>query len=344
MLTIARDAKASHEHEFEGLVGASQPMHQVFEQIRRVAESDAIVLLVGESGTGKELAARAVHRNSPRRAGPFSAVNMAAVPDTLVESELFGHVKGSFTGATTDRHGRFKAADGGTLFIDEIGDLRLTSQAKLLRVLESRSITPVGGNGSETVDVRVVAATNKGLERMVAAGDFREDLYYRLNVVMIPLPPLRERRDDVPLLVRHFLAELAETYHRIPPALDRDLEQYLVTYDWPGNVRQLRNCIESMMVLADSDRLTLDDLPAMAREKPALDEPWPDLPSDMTLEELEQAAIRQALRRFDDNRTRAARSLGISVRTLQRKLKRWRLSEPDDHPRGADVGAPVAVA
>jgi DNA-binding NtrC family response regulator len=161
---------------------------------------------------------------------------------------------------------------------------------------------------------------------------------------MIPLPPLRQRRDDIPLLVQHFLAELAETYNRAPPALDRDLEQYLVTHDWPGNVRQLRNCIESMMVLGDADRLGLDDLPAMAREKAAHDEPWPDLPSDMTLEELEQAAIRQALRRFDDNRTRAARSLGISVRTLQRKLKRWRVSEPGNPARGAEVGAPVAVA
>jgi transcriptional regulator with PAS, ATPase and Fis domain len=273
---------------------------------------------------------------------------MAAVPDTLVESELFGHVKGAFTGAASARAGRFEAAHGGTLFIDEIGDLRLTSQAKLLRVLENRKITPVGGNEWREVDVRVVAATNKRLESMVADGSFREDLYYRLNVVMIPLPPLRDRRDDIPLLVRHFLAELSQTYDRAPPEMESDLEDYLVTYDWPGNVRQLRNCIESMMVLADSRSLTLDDLPAMARDNHTRPEASLEIPSEMTLEDLEQAAIDQALRRFDGNRTRAAKSLGISVRTLQRKLKRRRLPRPagreaGNHDRQADVGSPVAV-
>ena len=334
-------------HEFQDIVGCSAPMQEVFERIRRVAQTDAIVLITGESGTGKELVARAIHRNSSRHSGPFSAVNMAAVPDTLVESELFGHVKGAFTGAATDRAGRFEAADGGTLFIDEIGDLRLTSQAKLLRVLENRSITPVGGNGLKTVDVRVIAATNKRLETMVADGSFREDLYYRLNVVMIPLPSLRERGDDIPLLIRHFLAELSETYDRPRPEMESDLEEHLVKYDWPGNVRQLRNCIESMMVLADSRPLTLDDLPAMAHDNHTRPEPSLEIPSDMTLEDLEQAAIRQALRRFDDNRTRAARSLGISVRTLQRKLKRWRVSGPagrgGNHDRQAEVASPVAV-
>jgi DNA-binding NtrC family response regulator len=324
-------------------------MQDVFEQIKRVADTDATVLITGESGTGKELVAGAIHRRSRRRSGPFSAINMAAVPDTLVESELFGHVKGAFTGAASERAGRFEVADGGTLFIDEIGDLRLTSQAKLLRVLESRSITPVGGNGSKTVDVRVLAATNKQLEAMVADGDFREDLYYRINVVMIPLPPLRERRDDIPVLIRHFLAELCETYDQSLPEMEEELEEYLVTYDWPGNVRQLRNCMESMMVMADSQRLTLDDLPAMVRDNQTRPEASFEIPSGVTLEDLERAAISQALRRFDDNRTRAARSLGISVRTLQRKLKRWRVSGPAggelcNYNHQAEVGAPMAFA
>jgi DNA-binding NtrC family response regulator len=321
-------------------------MQAVFDQIERVAETDATVLITGESGTGKELAAEAIHHRSPRRRGPFSAVNMAAVPETLVESELFGHMQGAFTGAATNRTGRFESADGGTLFIDEIGDLRLTSQAKLLRVLESRRITPVGGDASKEVDVRVIAATNKRLEAMVADDGFREDLYYRLNVVMIALPPLRERREDIPLLVRHFLGELCETYGRPMPEMDDRLEEFLLTYDWPGNVRQLRNCIESMLVLGDSRPLTRDDLPAMVEENPSRLEASLDIPSDVTLEELEKAAIRQALRRFDDNRTRAARSLGISVRTLQRKLKKWGTSGGKGSGNGGErhrAGEPLAA-
>jgi DNA-binding NtrC family response regulator len=324
-------------------------MQAVFDQIERVAETEATVLITGESGTGKELVAEAIHRRSQRSHGPLSAVNMAAVPDTLVESELFGHVQGAFTGAATDRTGRFEGADGGTLFIDEIGDLRLTSQAKLLRVLENRRITPVGGDKSREVDVRVVAATNKRLETMVADGRFREDLYYRLNVVMIRLPPLRERREDIPVLVRHFLGELCETYGRPMPDMDNQLEEFLAQHDWPGNVRQLRNSIESMMVLADSRPLTRDDLPAMVRERQHRPENLLDLPIDMTLEELERAAIRQSLRRFDDNRTRAARSLGISVRTLQRKLKKWGAeggngSGPGQEGCCAEARSPVAAS
>jgi transcriptional regulator with PAS, ATPase and Fis domain len=294
------------------------------------------------------LVAEAIHRRSQRSHGPLSAVNMAAVPDTLVESELFGHVQGAFTGAATERTGRFEGADGGTLFIDEIGDLRLTSQAKLLRVLENRRITPVGGDKSKEVDVRVVAATNKRLETMVADGRFREDLYYRLNVVMIRLPPLRERRADIPVLVRHFLGELCETYGRPMPDMDNQLEEFLAQHDWPGNVRQLRNSIESMMVLADSRPLTRDDLPAMVRQRQHRPENLLDIPIGMTLEELQKAAIRQSLRRFDDNRTRAARSLGISVRTLQRKLRKWGAEGGNGSGSAqegccAEAGSPIAA-
>lgn len=313
-----------HGGEFESIVGQSQQMRNVFDQIQRIGETDATTLLRGESGTGKELVAAALHKLSPRSAGVYSTVNMAAVPDTLIESELFGHVKGAFTGAAVDRAGRFEGATRGTLFIDEIGDLKLTSQAKLLRVLEEQQVTPVGGNSSFEVDVRVIAATNKDLERMVTDGDFREDLYYRLNVVTICLPALRERAEDIPLLTDYFLRELSQKYKTPVPRLSEDVREFFISYEWPGNIRQLRNCIESMVILADSEYLTMDDLPEIVVDAPTSDNGEVEIPSDLTLEELERAAILQALDRFNGNRTHAAQSLDISVRTLQRKLKRWR--------------------
>jgi len=212
--------KPEPELALEGIVGQSKAMLEVFDRIVRAARSESTILILGESGTGKELVAEAVHRNSPRKEGPFVAINMAAVPSTLVESELFGHVKGSFTGATGSRVGRFQAAKGGTIFIDEIGDFALESQAKLLRVLETRTVTPVGGNNELAIDVRVVAATSRNLEKMVAAGEFREDLYYRLGVVTLFLPPLRERLDDVPLLTRYFLDQLCRSNQRSPIDVD----------------------------------------------------------------------------------------------------------------------------
>jgi transcriptional regulator with PAS, ATPase and Fis domain len=254
---------------------------------------------------------------------------MAAVPETLIESELFGHVKGAFTGAANDRAGRFEGADRGTLFIDEIGDLRLTSQAKLLRVLEEQQITPVGGNKSFEVDVRVIAATNKDLEKMVTDGEFREDLYYRLNVVTICLPPLRERREDIPLLTDYFLRELCRRYDTPVPDLAEGLKAFLLDYEWPGNIRQLRNCIESMVILADSRCLTVDHLPDIVRDAPTVASGEVEIPSDLTLEELEKAAILQSLERSNGNRTHAAQVLDISVRTLQRKLKRWGIATSD---------------
>ena len=312
--------------KFEKIVTCSDLMLPVFDQASRAAEVDATVLVTGESGAGKELVAEAIHANSPRRDGPFVIVNMAAVPENLIESELFGHVAGAFTGSTGTRVGRFEAADRGTIFIDEIGDLALECQAKLLRVLENHCVTPVGSNDDKSPDVRVIAATNRRLEDMIAQGEFREELYYRLNVVSIAVPSLRERPEDVEPLIGHFLTELSKMYQRPVPTLDRELVSFLQSYHWPGNIRQLRNCVESMFVLADSPVLTMDDLPQMISSQPR--QPVRiDIPERLTLEDVERAVIFQTLERFQGNRTRAARSLGISVRTLQRRLKVWNNDE-----------------
>lgn len=305
------------------IVGSHRKMQEVFKLIGQVAARDVTVLITGESGTGKELIAEALHANSPRRDGPFVIVNMAAVPENLIESELFGHVAGAFTGSTGTRVGRFEAASGGTLFIDEIGDLALECQAKLLRVLENHRVTPVGSNEDRTPNVRVISATNRDLEKMVRSGEFREELYYRLNVVTIALPPLRNRPEDIGPLVHHFLDDLARTYDRPAPQLDAELMEFLQSYSWPGNIRQLRNCVESMFVLADSPRLTLADLPPMICADQRSDACHVEFPEGLTLEEVERSVISQTLDRCQGNRTQAARSLGISVRTLQRRLKRW---------------------
>ncbi len=314
---------------FERLIGHSAAMLEVFEHARRAAMTHSTVLITGESGTGKELIAEAIHQNSLRREGPFITVNMAAVPEHLVESELFGHVKGAFTGATDSRIGRFESANGGTIFIDEIGDFAWESQAKLLRVLENRTVTPIGSNNNREVDVRVVAATSRNLEAMVREGDFREDLYYRLNVVNLKLPPLRERRDDIPLLIQHILSELRQDIGKPNLVMDRELRSFLETYVWPGNVRQLRNALESMVVLASENELTMADLPATLHNAPNATNSL-TLPPGMSLEHLEREAIQQALAQHDGNRTHAAADLGISVRTLQRKLKAWGMEHDDD--------------
>ena len=309
------------------IVGQSKPMRDVFARIQRAAPVDSTVLILGESGTGKELVAQALHHNSPRKKQAFVAVNIAAVPHTLVESELFGHVRGAFTGAMDKRVGRFEQADGGTLFIDEVGDFQIDLQAKLLRVLETMTVTPVGGADDRKVDVRVVAATSRDLRKMVAEGTFREDLFYRLNVVSVNLPPLRDRPDDVPLLAEHFLKEISETkhtdMHRIGPEVMRRFQQYR----WPGNVREMRNVLESMMVLADGELLTERDLPDQVMEGSAAKPAPGEIPSGVTMEELEKLAITKALDQFGGNRTHAAGRLGISVRTLQRKLRQYELEK-----------------
>ncbi|MBS0207694.1 MAG: sigma-54-dependent Fis family transcriptional regulator [Planctomycetes bacterium] len=306
------------------LVGTSPALDRVREQIARAAKSDSTVTIQGESGTGKELVAEGIHAQGARHDQPFVVVNMAAIPESLVESELFGHVRGSFTGATVDRQGRFAQAHGGTLFIDEIGDFPLSSQAKLLRALETRMITPVGGNEPRSVEVRVVAATSRDLTALMHEGRFREDLYYRLQVITIMLPPLRSHREDIVPIAEHILTDLTERIRRPRPALSPELRTFLESYEWPGNVRQLRNCLECMLVLQEGDELSLQHLPPSFSTTPGLG----TLPDDATLIDMEKSAILQTLEKFSGNRSRTAETLGISVRTLQRRLKEWSIDEP----------------
>jgi DNA-binding NtrC family response regulator len=305
------------------IIGQSRQMKEVFDKIHRAAPVDSTVLILGESGTGKELVAQALHHNSPRKKGPFVAVNCAAVPATLVESELFGHVRGAFTGATDKRIGRFQQASGGTLFVDEIGDFELGLQAKLLRVLETLTLTPVGGQEDHKVDVRVVAATSRDIRHMVAESKFREDLFYRLNVVTIQLPALRDRPDDIPILVDHFLREISEQKHTAPRRVTREVMERFQSYRWPGNVRELRNALESMMVLADGEVMTEKDLPDRIDGGSGSGSAPQQIPTGLTMEELERLAITKALDLSGGNRTHAAARLGISVRTLQRKIRQY---------------------
>ena len=310
----------------EKIVGRSRTWVHVCEQALRADEAESTVLVLGESGTGKELIAESLHRGSARRKGPLVVVNMAAIPEALVESELFGHIKGAFTNAVANRIGRFQAASGGTLFIDEVGDFPLSMQAKLLRVLETRRVTPVGGDEEIPVDVRIVAATSRPVADMVQAREFREDLYYRLNVIAIHLPPLRGRRPDISLLVRHFLGEFSKASGREPPHIAPELMRILEGLDWPGNVRQLRNCLERMSVLVRHHVLTPADLPEEFRRT---GEEGVLVTAGARLESLERSAILQALEQFDGSRKRAAGFLGISVRTLQRKLRDWGMAGMD---------------
>jgi len=304
----------------EGFVGESAPVARVLDTIRQVAPSRATVLVTGESGTGKELAAHAIHQLSPRRRDPFIAVHCAALSPQLLESELFGHEKGSFTGASERRIGRFEQAAGGTLFLDEIGEIDAATQVKILRVLGERTFERVGGNKPVAADVRLVAATNRDLERMVADGKFREDLYFRLNVVQLHLPPLRERSEDIPLLAGHFLREAARENEKPARELTSDAMRCLLAYRWPGNVRELRAAIEHGVVMANGPKITLRDLPAALRatgtEQAALRAPLP-----LNLGETELSLIRRALMENKGNRTLAAQKLGISRRTLHRKLR-----------------------
>jgi DNA-binding NtrC family response regulator len=328
------------------IIGNSKPMKDVFAKIQKAAPVDSTVLVLGETGTGKELVAQALHYNSPRKKGPFVAVNAAAVPATLVESELFGHVRGAFTGATDKRIGRFEQADGGTLFIDEIGDFELGLQAKLLRVLETLTVTPVGGHEDRKVNVRVLAATRQDIRKMVAAGTFREDLYYRLNVVTITLPPLRQRADDIPLLIEHFLRQMNAKSHAAPKRVSPDVMRRLLGYGWPGNVRELFHALERMMVLADSDLLVEADLPDEILESAAGLATTRELPTGLTMDELEKLAIIKALDACDGNRTHAAQRLNISVRTLQRKLQQYEMERPASPVLAdtiADASPPAAL-
>jgi two-component system NtrC family response regulator len=308
-------------YRFESIVGRSSPMKHLFEVMGRVAASDATALILGESGTGKELVARAIHYSSDRAGGPFIAVNCGAIPRELVEAELFGCRKGAFTGATRDRRGHFELADGGTIFLDEISELPLDLQVKLLRVLDERLVTPVGAEQALPLDVRVLAASNRTLEGAVADGEFREDLYYRLNVVAISVPPLRKRTEDVPLLVEHFLAK----FGRPDCEVDPDVWDALDAHPWPGNVRQLENAIERALVLqAEPGKLVVDDLPPEIRAQrtgPVL--PEGDFPDEgISLEETERRLIELALSKADGNQTRAAELLGVTRHTLIYRMQK----------------------
>jgi two-component system response regulator HydG len=309
-----------------GLVGHSPQMQRVFSIVRQVAGTTATVLVLGESGTGKELVARAVHGNSPRRERNFVAVNCAALSEGLIESELFGHVKGAFTGAVSAKEGRIVHADGGTLFLDEVGDMPLLTQAKLLRVLETREVLPVGGNTPRKVDVRLVAATNRDLRAMVKEGTFREDLLFRLQVVVIDLPPLRDRAGDIPLLIDHFIGELSRQHGRSLRGIAPEARTALLRYPWPGNVRELRNVIENMVLLAGSDVLALEDVPSEVRE--VAREPRKGGGYELagrSMPEVERDLIEANLRLCAGNREKAARILCMGERTLYRKIKEYKL-------------------
>jgi len=315
-------------HRIEGIIGESGPMLEVLSIVRRVAPSEATVLIRGESGTGKELIAKAIHFGSPRARGPLVKVNCAALPEALLESELFGHEKGAFTGALTSRQGRFELANGGTIFLDEIGDLPLHLQAKLLRVLQEREFEKVGSSRPVRVNVRIMAASHRPLEDLIKAGQLREDLYYRLNVVTICIPPLRERRSDVALLLDHFLRQYAEKNGKTIRGLTPEGRDILLRYDYPGNVRELENIIERAVVLTRDDVIGSGDLPLTVQELEVADG---DRETNLTVavEALERRMIRDALARSDGIQTRAAELLGMGERALRYKLTKYGFREED---------------
>ncbi len=313
---------------FQNMIGESQRMLAVFELIEKIANSDSTVLIQGESGTGKELVAKAIHDLSRRRANPFVAVNTAAIPDELLESELFGHVRGAFTGAVANRVGRFELADGGTIFLDEIGEMQMRLQAKLLRVLQNRMLEPVGASSSRKVDLRIIAATNQNLERLVASRDFREDLYYRLSVIPIILPPLRDRREDIPLLIESFLDRFSRSGNHKVKGIEKGVVELLCCYDWPGNVRELENLIEYLVVLKGSGTITMRDVPDKYRKgkKPA-DSATVTLPEgglclNSAVAQFEDRLISQALEMSGGNKKEAAQLLNLKRTTLIEKLKK----------------------
>ncbi len=331
-------AELTERFSFENIIGVSPKMQAVFATLRTVAASDATVLITGETGTGKELIARALHHNSERRGGPLITVNCAAIPEALLESELFGHVKGAFTGAIQNKKGKFEIADGGTIFLDEVAELGGALQAKLLRVLQEREVEPIGGTATRAIDVRVVAATNRDLSQAVRRGAFRDDLFYRLAVVPIDLPPLRERREDIPLLVEHFLrkhgkgGELTVT----PEAM-----ALLRAYDWPGNVRELENICERIALFVAGTAVTAADIPQAIHFGPPRTEGFRvDLPAGgISLDEVEKAVILQALERTNWNRSQAARFLRIPRHILLYRLQKFGLTEHPAHnpqPNGDD--------
>ena len=317
------------EVRFEGLVGATPRMHEVMELLRKAAPTDAPIVITGESGTGKELVARAVHESSHRRAGPFVALHLHATPEGLIESELFGHKKGAYTGALADRTGKLEQAHGGTLFLDELGDIPLETQTKLLRVLETRQFEPLGSNRTVSADFRLITATNQDIDALIAEKKFREELWFRLKVIRVELPPLRERRADIPLLVERFVREYAQTYGKPVEGLEADALSALTRHAWRGNIRELRNVVHHMVVLADGPRLRLRDVPRELRGGAAAPEaaaaPPPTGLAGRTMDEIERDAIKATLELTQGNRKAAADLLQIGERTLYRKIERFGL-------------------
>jgi DNA-binding NtrC family response regulator len=334
--SAVRDLQAHlvERHRLEGIIGESGRMQEVLALVKQVAPSDATVLIRGESGTGKELIARAIHFNSHRAAGPLVTLNCAALPEQLLESELFGHEKGAFTGAVAQRKGRFELADGGSIFLDEIGDLGPALQVKLLRVLQERQFERLGGTRTLAVNVRILAATHRDLEGAMRAGAFREDLYYRLNVVTVQIPPLRERREDIPLLLDHFLRKFARKNRREVTGLTPAARDALLRYDYPGNVRELENIVERAVLLSRGAVIDLEDLPVALRpgEKAPGESETGRLPE--LLAGIERQAIRAALERHGGVQTQAAAELGISERVLRYKMKKYGLEGRSDFQSG----------
>ncbi|MCK4461528.1 MAG: sigma-54-dependent Fis family transcriptional regulator [candidate division Zixibacteria bacterium] len=325
------------DNSFDNFVGASEAVAKLKNLARRIASSDSTVLVRGESGTGKDLIAKAIHHHSPRCGGPFITINCAALPEQLLESELFGHKKGSFTGAIRDKEGLFKAADGGTFFLDEIGNTSLAIQVKLLRVLEDKTITPVGEIKSIEVDVRLIAATNSDLEEEVSTGRFRADLFYRLNVIPLHIPPLRERDEDIKLLTDYFINKYCGKLNTAPKSITPEATELLMSYHWPGNVRELENTIERAVLLNRTDTIGVADLGEKILSTPPVGVVQETQPATPTLESIEKAYIHYIMSQTDGKKTKAARILGIDTSTLYRKLERYDLKETSapraDKPR-----------
>jgi DNA-binding NtrC family response regulator len=308
-------------YRFENIIGNSEAMQRVYRLIEKVASISSNVLIVGETGTGKELVARAIHYNSERAERPFIAVNCGALTESLLESELFGHIKGAFTGAITNREGFFRKADKGTLFLDELSEVSPGLQVKLLRAIQEREVIPVGGREPLKFDVRFIAATNRKLEEEVRKGTFREDLFYRINVIAIQLPPLRQRQEDIPLLVHHFLLKYAERLGKASMKMSREAMHVLVNYGWPGNVRELENIMERTVALCESDTIAPADLPEKLTQVKIAIRDLDDY--QMTLEALEEQHIKRVLQRVEGDKVKAAQILGINLSTLYRKLARY---------------------
>ena len=311
------------------LVSRSSSMRKIFELLPTIAQSDSTVLINGETGTGKELLAKAIHKMSKRSDKPFVAINCGALPDTLLESELFGYKKGAFTGATHDKQGRFALANSGTLFLDEIGDISPALQVRLLRVIQERIYEPLGSTRSEPADVRIIAATNRNLVKMVKNGDFREDLFYRINVIRLELPPLRKRKDDVPLLVEHFIERFNRIQHKNVPGIASTALELLMVHDWPGNIRELENIIERAFVICGNGRLTVSHLPDELTGRITLSQPSGTIVSAVKLTETQ--SILNALQKYGNNRMAAAASLGIHRSTFYRKVKTLGVALLKDH-------------